>query len=116
MKITLWHNPRCSKSRAAKQLLEEAGADLDVVDYLERPPSAARLREVLAMLGVGPRGLLRDKENVYRELDLTKATDAKLIAAMAENPILIERPVAIQGKRAVVGRPPENVLDLLKGK
>lgn len=116
MKITLWHNPRCSKSRAALSLLENAdGVELEIVDYLKSPPSLARLREVLAMLGTGARGLCRKGESVYAALDLAEANEAELLDAMIEHPILIERPVAIAGERAVIGRPPENVLALVKG-
>jgi arsenate reductase len=112
-KIVLWHNPRCSKSRQALALLESSDAELVVRRYLEDPPSAADIREVLAKLGIGARDLVRRGEAVYAERGLDGAEDGKLIAAMAADPILIERPVAIAGNRAVIGRPPERVTTLL---
>lgn len=113
--VTIWHNPRCSKSRAALALLEEAGIEPKVVLYLENPPSKSELEETLKLLGMSPRELLRTGEAPYKELGLADRTksDAELIAAMVENPILIERPVVIRGKRAVLGRPPERVKELL---
>lgn len=112
-RITLWHNPRCSKSRAALALLQESDVELEVIEYLKAPPSQKRLGEVLAMLGMSPRELARKGEAPYAELGLADASDAALLAAMVDHPILIERPVAIAGARAVVGRPPEKVLALL---
>ncbi len=113
--LTLYHNPRCSKSRAALQLLEERDLQPVVVHYLDTPPSAAQLREVLEKLGLPPRGLLRSGEVEYRELGLANQalSDEQLIAAMAAHPRLIERPILIAGDRAVIGRPPENILELL---
>ncbi|MBD9397242.1 arsenate reductase (glutaredoxin) [Pseudomonas sp. PDM11] len=113
--LTLYHNPRCSKSRAALQLLEERGLQPTVVLYLDTPPSAAQLREVLNKLGMPARQLLRSGEDEYRELNLADSTldEDALIAAMAAHPRLIERPILITGDRAVVGRPPENILELL---
>jgi len=112
--LTIWHNPRCSKSREALSLLEQRGAPADVVKYLETPPTAGEIRALLKKLGIGARDLMRTKEELYRELDLKNVTDEEaLIAAMAEHPKLIERPVVIVGDRAVLGRPPEKVLELL---
>ncbi|MFB4368744.1 MULTISPECIES: arsenate reductase (glutaredoxin) [unclassified Pseudomonas] len=113
--LTLYHNPRCSKSRAALQLLEERGLQPTVVLYLDTPPSAAQLREVLNKLGIPARQLLRSGEDEYRELNLADSTldEDALIAAMAAHPRLIERPILIAGDRAVIGRPPENILELL---
>lgn len=113
--LTLYHNPRCSKSRAALQLLEERDLQPVVVHYLDTPPSAAQLREVLEKLGLPPRQLLRSGEDEYRELGLANQTlsDEELIEAMASHPRLIERPILIAGDRAVIGRPPENILELL---
>jgi arsenate reductase len=115
-KITLWHNPHCSKSRRALQLLRERGADLDVVAYLDAPPSVEELDRVLRALRLEPRALIRTQEAAYRDLGLADAALGRdaLIAAMAAHPILIERPIAIRGDRAVIGRPPENVLVLLE--
>jgi len=113
--LTLYHNPRCSKSRAALQLLEERGLQPTVVHYLDTPPSAAQLREVLNKLGIPARQLLRSGEDEYRELNLADSTldDHALIEAMVAHPRLIERPILIAGDRAVIGRPPENILELL---
>ena len=113
--LTLYHNPRCSKSRAALQLLEERGLQPTVVLYLDTPPSAAQLREVLNKLGMPAHQLLRSGEDEYSELNLADSTldEDALIAAMVAHPRLIERPILIAGDRAVIGRPPENILELL---
>ncbi|WP_068828612.1 arsenate reductase (glutaredoxin) [Pseudomonas sp. BMS12] len=113
--LTLYHNPRCSKSRGALELLEARGLAPTIVRYLETPPSAAELRELLGKLGLSPRQLLRSGEDEYKALGLADASlsDEQLISAMASHPKLIERPILIAGDRAVVGRPPEKVLELL---
>jgi arsenate reductase (glutaredoxin) len=113
--VTLYHNPRCSKSRAALALLEARGVELDIVRYLETPPSADELRVLLGKLGIAPRALMRRKEPEYGALGLDDPAlgDADLIEALAEHPELIERPIAVRGKRAIIGRPPERVLELL---
>ncbi len=113
--LTYYHNPRCSKSRAALALLEERGLQPQVVRYLETPPDAAQLRQLLARLGLSPRQLLRSGEDEYRELGLADASldDDALIQAMVAHPKLIERPILVAGERAVVGRPPERVLEIL---
>ena len=115
--IEIWHNPRCSKSRAALALLEERGATPSVRLYLESPPDAETIERVLQLLDLEPRELMRRSEAPYRELGLDDPTKtrAELIAAMAAHPILIERPVVVCGDRAALGRPPENVLALLEG-
>jgi arsenate reductase len=115
MTTKLYHNTRCSKSRAALELLNERGIEPEVVYYLETPPSPAELRELLRMLGIGARGLLRTGEPEYAALGLDDPSlgDDALIAAMAAHPKLIERPVFVHGGRAVIGRPPERVLELL---
>ncbi|MDE0680538.1 MAG: arsenate reductase (glutaredoxin) [Gammaproteobacteria bacterium] len=111
----LYHNPRCSKSRAALALLQERDLELEVVRYLENPPGEAALRELLGQLDMTPIDLMRRGEARYRELGLKAAdvTDDERIRAMAENPILIERPIFIARGKAVIGRPPERVLELL---
>ena len=111
----LYHNPRCSKSRAALALLQEREIDLEVVRYLEAPPDEAALRELLGQLDMTPLELMRRGEARYRELGLKGAdiSDDDRIRAMAENPILIERPIFITRGTAVIGRPPERVLELL---
>ncbi len=112
--IEYWHNPRCSKSRQGLALLEENGADLRVRKYLEDAPSVDELNSALGMLGGSAIQMMRTGEKRFKELGLSKATaDADLIRAMAENPILIERPLAIAGDKAAIGRPPETLLDLL---
>jgi arsenate reductase (glutaredoxin) len=115
MAVIIWHNPRCSKSRAALQLLEARGATPKIVLYLEAPPSAAQLKRVLKALKKTPRELMRTCENAYRALKLADPNldEAALIAAMVAHPILIERPVVLNGAKAALGRPPEAVLEIL---
>lgn len=105
--LTIYHNPRCSKSREALSLLEQADCKINIVEYLKTPPSAAELAELLKKLGISARDLLRTKEELYRELNLADPalTEAQLIAAMVENPRLIERPIVIKDDKAVIGRP-----------
>ncbi|MGV6802062.1 MAG: arsenate reductase (glutaredoxin) [bacterium] len=112
MKTEYWHNPRCSKSRQGLALLEEHGAEIEVLLYLKDGPSEEKLRDVAQKLGIGPREMMRKGEALYRELGLADKDDDALFAAMAENPILIERPIAIKGTKAAIGRPPENLLNL----
>ena len=115
MKVTIYHNPRCSKSRQTLALLQERGIEPEVVEYLRTPPSKTRLKTLVRMLGLKPRELMRHKEAPYQELGLdddSLKNDA-LIAAMVENPVLIERPIVVCGERAAIGRPPEAVLDIL---
>ena len=114
--LTLWHNQRCSKSRGAKQILEEAGVPFDERRYLEQPPTAEELDEVLHALGMEPWDLARMGEPVAKELDLASLPHdrGRWIEIMANHPILIERPILVSDDgRAVVGRPPERVQDLL---
>mgnify|MGYP002063253098 FL=1 len=112
--VTIWHNPRCSKSRNAVTLLEEKGVEADVVKYLDTPPTKEELVAVLKMLGISARELMRTKEAIYKELNLKEETDEdKLIEAMVQNPKLIERPVVIKDGKAAIGRPIENIIDLL---
>lgn len=113
--IALYHNPRCSKSRDALGLLRNNGIEPEVILYLETPPTAKTLKALLAKLGISARGLLRKGEDAYKELNLADETlsEAALIKAMVENPRLIERPIAVNGDKAVIGRPPENVLTIL---
>ena len=113
--IRLFHNPRCSKSREALTLLRERGVEPEVVEYLKQPPSAAEIDRLLTLLGMEPRQLIRRGEVVYKELGLDdpSLSRAMLIEAMANQPILIERPIAVRGERAALGRPPQKVLELL---
>ncbi|MGQ4659410.1 arsenate reductase (glutaredoxin) [Lysobacter sp. F6437] len=111
----LYHNPRCSKSRGTLELLRERGVEPRVIAYLDTPPPADELRGLLAMLDLPARDLLRTGEAEYAELGLadTGKSEDELIDAMARHPRLIERPIFVHGGRAVIGRPPERVLDLL---
>ena len=110
---TIWHNPRCSKSRQTLALLEERGISPAVRLYLDDAPSTTEVTQVLSQLGIEPWELLRRGEKVFKELGLGKDTDDDaLIEAMSANPILIERPIVIHGGGAALGRPPENVLGL----
>ncbi|MDF3932802.1 arsenate reductase (glutaredoxin) [Pseudomonas citronellolis] len=113
--LTLFHNPRCSKSRGALELLEARGLAPTVVRYLETPPSAAELQALLGKLGIGARQLLRTGEDEYKALGLDDAqlSDAQLIDAMVAHPKLIERPILVVGDKAVIGRPPEKMLEIL---
>lgn len=113
--LTLYHNPRCSKSRGALELLEARGLAPTVVRYLDTPPSAAELRALLAKLGMSARQLLRTGEEEYTRLGLADAglSEDRLIEAMASHPRLIERPILVAGEKAVVGRPPEKILEIL---
>jgi arsenate reductase (glutaredoxin) len=114
--VTLYHNPRCSKSRDALALLREQGQEPEVILYLDTPPNAKTLKTLLGKLGISARALLRKGEDAYKELNLAdeSLSEAALINAMVENPKLIERPIAINGDKAVIGRPPETVLDVIK--
>jgi len=113
--ISLFHNPRCSKSRGALELLEERGIQPQIIRYLETPPSAAEIKALLAKLGIGARQLLRTGEDEYKELNLANPalSDEQVIEAMAKHPKLIERPILVVGDKAVIGRPPEKVLEIL---
>ena len=113
--VTIYHNPRCSKSRQTLQLIEEKGISPDIVLYLEQTPSAAEIAGLLKKLGIPARALLRKGEEAYKANNLAddSLSDADLIAAMVVSPKLIERPIVVKGNKAVLGRPPENVLELL---
>lgn len=113
--VRIYHNNRCSKSRATLALLEERGCVCDVVNYLDTPPSIEELTQLLGMLDMTPRELLRKGETEYLELGLDDPTlsDSVLIAAMSEHPRLIERPIVVANGKAAIGRPPESVLSIL---
>jgi arsenate reductase len=115
MSVTIYHNPRCSKSRQTLALLEENGVTPEVVKYLETPPSADELDNILTMLGKEPREAMRTKEEPYgvNNLGDEGLSRADLVAAMVANPILIERPIVVANGKAAIGRPPESVLDIL---
>lgn len=113
--VTFYHNPRCSKSRQALDLLQDRNIALDVVEYLKAPPTIAELDRILTLLAIEPRALMRKKEAVYKDLALDDESLDRhsLLQAMVEHPILIERPIAVTKSRAALGRPPENVLDIV---
>ena len=113
--VTIYHNPRCSKSRDTLALIEARGISPTVIHYLDTPPDAATLKSLLGALGLSARELLRRNEADYQTLGLERpeCSEAELIAAMVAHPRLIERPIVVVGERAVIGRPPQNVLELL---
>lgn len=116
MTVTIYHNPRCSKSRAAMEYLEENGIEAEVIKYMDTPPDAAGLKELLTMLGMSPREIMRKHETVFKDagLDDPTFTDEELIEAMTQCPSLIERPIVVNNGKAVLARPPELVQDILK--
>lgn len=111
---SIYHNPRCSKSRQTLQLLEDNGIQANIILYLETPPSADELKTVLAKLNISARELLRKGEDAYKDNNLSDASlsEEQLIAMMVNHPKLIERPIVINGDKAAIGRPPEQVLEL----
>lgn len=112
--LRVYHNKRCSKSRAACQLIAERGVAAEIVDYLQTPPSLDELRALVGSLGMRPEQLVRRGEAVFKERYAGRSlSDEEWLRAMVEHPILIERPIVVRGDRAVIGRPPEKVLDLL---
>lgn len=117
-KVTIFHNPRCSKSRGALEILRNEDVEPEVIEYLQTPPSAKELGRIVELLGCDPRDLIRKGEKEYKDLHLDdpKLTAKQLLETMAKHPILIERPIVVKGDRAVVGRPPERVRELLKAK
>lgn len=116
MSIRIYHNPRCSKSRATLALIREQGHEPEIVEYLVNPPSVRELDHILDLLGMKPEELMRKQEAPYRDLELLEErgqTRRAMIRAMVENPILIERPIVVVGDKAAIGRPPETVLEIL---
>lgn len=113
--LTIYHNPRCSKSRQTLALLEEKGLEPKIIEYLNDTPSATTLKNIIQMLGITPRELLRKGEDAYKENNLkdTSLSDKQIIDFMTDYPKLIERPIVVNGKKAALGRPPENVLTIL---
>jgi arsenate reductase len=111
--VQVFFNPRCSKCRSVRAILEEKGLEADYLRYLERTPTKSELERVMSLLGIDdPRQMMRTSESVYRELDLRAADRDRLLDAMVEHPILIQRPIIIHGDKAVIGRPPERALEL----
>jgi len=115
MAVTIYHNPRCSKSRQTLALLQDQGIEPEVIEYLNDTPDATALDDILKKLDMEPRELMRRKEAPYKELGLDNPglSRAALIAAMVAHPILIERPIVLKGGKVALGRPPENVLEIL---
>ena len=113
--VTIYHNPRCSKSRQTLQLLEDNGVTPEIILYLENTPDKATLATIQKSLGVDARGMMRTKEAEYKEQNLANdsLSDSDLLDAMVKTPKLIERPIVVKGKKAAIGRPPESVLDIL---
>ncbi|WP_455204520.1 arsenate reductase (glutaredoxin) [Kaarinaea lacus] len=115
MTVTIYHNPRCTKSRQTLALLQENGVEPTIIEYLKNPPSKNQLKKILAQLDMQPRDLMRKKEKAYKDnkLDDSSLNKEQLLDAMVANPILIERPIVVCGDKAALGRPPEKVLEIL---
>ena len=115
MSITIYHNPKCSKSRQTLKLLEEQATGIDVIEYLKNPPTVKKLKDILSLLKISPRDLMRKKETEYKDLGLYNSdlSDEDLIESMVKHPILIERPIVLANGKAALGRPPENVLNII---
>ena len=115
MKATIYHNPRCSKSRQTLAILEEQAVELEIIEYLKTPPNQQELQDILNKLGISPLELMRKGETVFKELQLADKSDDEtaLIDAMVNKPILIERPIVLANGKAKIGRPPESILEIL---
>ncbi len=115
--ITIYHNPRCTKSRETLKLLKDQGVDPEVVEYLKDPPTRTELRKIVRALGIPARELIRRKEKLFAEVGdkEIRYSDSAAVNLLAEHPRLIERPIVVRDDRAVIGRPPENVLELVDG-
>ncbi|TKB44366.1 arsenate reductase (glutaredoxin) [Thalassotalea mangrovi] len=115
IQFTIYHNPRCSKSRQTLQLLEQANVDINIVEYLKTPLTKAQLVELSQLLAVEPIAMMRTKEAEFKELGLSKdSTHEQLLTGMEKAPKLMERPIVVCGNKACIGRPPENVLTLIE--
>lgn len=113
MKYVIYHNPRCSKSRQTLDILRDHGIQPTVVEYLNTPPAATELRRIVSLLGLRPKDLVRTKEDDFKNTAIDPENDSDVIALLAGNPRLLERPIVVAGDRAVIGRPPENVLGII---
>jgi arsenate reductase len=112
---TIWHNPKCAKSREGLEILQTSGCDFETLKYLDTTITAGQIQELLKLLGISAHELMRTKEEIYKELDLKNETDEnRLIQAMVQHPKLIERPIVIQGNRAIIGRPSSRIVEFLK--
>ncbi|MEO8426774.1 MAG: arsenate reductase (glutaredoxin) [Verrucomicrobiota bacterium] len=113
--VTIYHNPKCSKSRQALSLLRANGVEPELIEYLKQPLDTKQVRELIGRLGISPHDLVRTKDTAYKKLKLSPSSTTDEIAkAIAENPILLERPVVVSGRMGIIGRPPERVLSLLR--
>ncbi|MBL1292248.1 MAG: arsenate reductase (glutaredoxin) [Thiotrichales bacterium] len=115
MSVTIYHNPRCSKSRQTLEIIRNQGIEPEIVEYLDTPPSANKMKQLLTMLDMEPEQIMRKSEAIYKELGLkdSNLNKTELIKTLVENPKLIERPIVTNGDKAALGRPPQNVLDIL---
>ena len=112
--ITIWHNPRCSKSREAMSILEENNCEVEIIKYLDTNPTIQEIEDILKMLELSPRKMMRTKEDIYKELNLKdEQSDTKLIQAMAKHSKLIERPILIKDDKAIIGRPTSKIAEFL---
>ena len=113
--LTIYHNPRCSKSRKALELMEDSGMSFEIHQYLKRPPKVSELQQIVSLLGIAPIKMMRTSESILQELEvkLEDKSDKELLQLMHQHPILIERPIVFSDKEARIGRPPEHILDLL---
>jgi len=112
--ITIWHNPRCSKSREAMSILEENNCEVEIIKYLDTNPTIQEIEDILKMLELSPREMMRTKEDIYKELHLKdEQSDTKLIEMMATHSKLIERPILIKGDKAIIGRPTSKIAEFL---
>ena len=115
MSVTIYHNPRCSKSRTTLGILQKLDVEVRVIEYLKTPPDSNKLAEILNLLGQSPRDFMRKGEAVYKQpgLNSSDRSEEDLIAAMVEHPILIERPIVLANGKAIVGRPPTRVFEIV---
>lgn len=111
--MQIYHNPRCSKSRQTLQILNEHHVDVEIIEYLKTPPSVSELTQLIKLLGIPALDLIRKNEEAAKGIDLNAMNEAELIALMCEHPKLIERPIVFDATRAIIGRPPENVKELI---
>ncbi|MDQ2069443.1 arsenate reductase (glutaredoxin) [Natronospira bacteriovora] len=114
MPVTIYHNPRCSKSRQTLELIRDAGFQPQIIEYMNSPPSVDTLRDLLTKLGLGAADLVRRNEAAFREMGLSSASEETLLEAMSREPKLIQRPIVVRGRQARLGRPPEDVLEILE--
>ena len=114
-KVIIYHNPKCSKSRETLQILQDNNIEPEIIDYLEDPPAAQKLKEIIAMLGISARDLIRSGEPEYKDagLDDDRLSDNDIIEAIGQNPVLLQRPIVISNNRAIIGRPPGRVLEII---